>query len=192
MAHPYGARKRFALILLGGIFESLIAVLALSLQAVPLRDLFVVAGFTIYIAIVSFTSDGTKSTARPFKPLAPVQRFIRPMLLISFISSVILPSVWIAAASSKAVVDLLAPHLFLIACQVLFELWSYRPVIPVTIRLFIPVAFNAYRLGALGEWCYRAWKCDLLSMKILAGLNTSFWAFGFFYILLIRVLPEYA
>lgn len=190
-APPYGLKKKGLLVVLGIVFELLVAILTLSLRAIPLRDLLVVMGVTLYVSVVNSCLDRTKHSPRPFKPLAPIRRFIRPVLAISFFVSIVIPSVWIAITSSRKVVDLLAPHLFLIACQALFEVWSYRPEIAVVIRLFIPLAFNAYRLGALLEWCVRAWQESMISMKILAATNAAFWAFGFFYILLKRVLPQY-
>lgn len=92
---------------------------------------------------------------------------------------------------------LLAPHLFLMMAQVLFEIWSYRLSVSLVVRIAIPVAFVSYRLTVLYEWvrdAFVAMSSNMLPdqlMFVLALVNFAFWIFILLYVLLLKVCPPY-
>lgn len=210
----------------GSLLVLLAGYLALALRAVPTRDLWVVLlaslyglGFSRTVASPPLPGDPAPKSASgagaaaapraqcaaPVPPLAGrgplrVQAFV--LLVLSAALSLGAPAAWLLFFSpTGAQAALLAPHLFVMATQVLFELLAYRPSMSVLVRLAVPVFTTTYRMRLLAAWVEGAQavvalagddvKDEDLAMRALAVTNLVFWAGVLFYFLLLRVVPRF-
>lgn len=116
---------------------------------------------------------------------------LRLWLAVAGMVSLILPWVLVLRGGSAAA-DVLGPHLFVFATQVLFEIWSNRTQVSISLRLSIPVAFAAYRLRVIFDWIGQAQRRPVeRAVLVLGFVNAAFWATVLFYVLLMRVAPPY-
>lgn len=184
------------------------AILSLSLRAVPKSQLAVVCVAVVYVqaAHVLLPAERHKAPAGRIRPLATDTALgratIRFFLLTSLVVSLVVPWGWLTLFETcREQQLLLAPHLFLMMTQVLFEIWSYRNGVNAAIRIGVPVGFVSYRLRVLMDWVWVAagsveWKDGVkLStewvMLGLAVINLVFWSVILFYVLLLKVCPPY-
>jgi hypothetical protein len=76
----------------------------------------------------------------------------------------------------------MATSMFLICCQVMTEAATKRCGAPLPLRIFVPVAYNAVRMGPLYNWMLAGWDVMRLWEKMLALGNFVYWGtnlFGF-------------
>ncbi|CAN8063988.1 unnamed protein product [Agarophyton chilense] len=173
-----------------------------SLRAIQKNVLFAVI-FAVLYAVVANCLQPVCIDAdfNSIKPLAMNQQLsrnaVRLCLFSSLLLSLLIPWAWILTFSiSEQQTKLLAPHLFLMMTQVLFEIWSYRPNVSVVVRICIPVTFVCYRLTVLYQWvraAAAAYSEQIQSriMLALATANLAFWSVILFYVLLLKVCPPY-
>ena len=75
-----------------------------------------------------------------------------------------------------------ATSMFLLCCQVTTEAITKRNLAPLPLRIFVPIAYNAVRIGPLYKWMSVGWDVMKLWEKILALGNFVYWGanlFGF-------------
>jgi len=75
-----------------------------------------------------------------------------------------------------------ATSMFLLCCQVTTEAITKRNLAPLPLRIFVPIAYNAVRMGPLYHWMIVGWDVMRLWEKILAVGNFVYWGanlFGF-------------
>lgn len=191
------------------------AYLAVGLRAVPARELWTVLLALLYGACFSAASCKTANSSCSSGSysndviVAPVPLsgfgYVRIQTLFLLATSAFLsvgaPWAWILLGEpSPSQIKLLSPHLFVMMSQIIFELRCNRVSSHVLLRLSIPVAASAYRIGLLLEWSNFA-KETLLSSEtpssevyVMCGLayaNLFFWGFVLFYFLLVKVAPRY-
>lgn len=206
---------RVFLSLLAVVLVAWCAYLALSLRAVPPQDLWAFLFAVSYGLCFSFcTAPQSSPPAPPVVPnrVAPVRPLVAngrmrvqmlTLLTTSFFISVLIPACLILFVSevTEKQKALLAPHLFCLCGQVVFELTCFRSGVNQLVRLAIPVLSTAYRFTRLLEWVKNAAAVVRLAgdnaprgdvaMLALAGVNLAFWAIVLFYFLLLRVVPRY-
>lgn len=178
------------------------AILSLGLNAVPKSQLGAITFALFYVLTVNrLQPKPTFPKLDRIRPLALDHQLerstVRVLLCTSLLISVIVPWVWILSVAARASeLELLAPHLFLMMAQVLFEIWSYRGNVSVVVRIGIPVGFVAYRIKVLVGWAQSAVarNCGGIAgwaMVVLAMANLGFWGVVLFYVLLLKVCPPY-
>lgn len=195
--------SRILLLLIASALVTGCATLTLFFRAVPKNILFAVLFAAFYAFIANcLQPTAPKPPSKKIKPPALSQQLsrltVRFCLLLSLLLSVVIPWIWILTFNpTPQHRKLLAPHLFLMMAQVLFEIWSYRLSVSLVVRIAIPVAFVTYRLTVLYEWVHDAFVAmssnlvpDQL-MFVLAFANFAFWNVILFYVLLLKVCPPY-
>lgn len=198
--------RRLFLVVVALVITVGCTILTLEYRAVPKAELTTVGGSVFYVLAAHFLQplprvlgkDVVDNVVRPLaKSRAIGRNTIRLFLVTSFVFSIVLPWVWLVVFSpSPAQTRLLAPHLFLMMSQVLFEIWGYRQSVSALVRISIPVGFCAYRLRLLYDWVYASLLVDpkKTSDKVMIALavsNLCFWCVMFFYVLLLKVCPPY-
>lgn len=198
---------RVVLFLLAGALVAFCAYLALGLGVVPQQDLWVFLLATCYgICFAAFLREAPAASAPPIRSLVSRGRMrveMLTLLVTSFLLSIVTPAIWIlfVPGITAQQVALLAPHLFCLCGQVIFEVICFRPGVNQLLRLAIPVLSTAYRFSRLLEWVRRAEAVVRLggegvaqsdqTMLGLAVVNLVFWTGVLFYFLLLRVVPIY-
>jgi hypothetical protein len=183
--------------------------LSLGIGAVPDRDLWALLGAFVYGSVFSLAVAPPAHPVRPVVPISPVKplagagmmRLQASVLLsVSAVLSISVPWAWIVTGRlTRVQLEMLAPHLFMMMAQVIFELACYRPTLSLLVRLSVPVLFTAYRLRLLLEWLARADDVlrlpnipqNAFAVRYLALANLAFWTFVLFYFLLLKVVPRY-
>jgi len=177
-------------------------VLTLVLMAsglVPLRDVLF-AGF----ASAYFVLFGKYVYPCPTEPqpstLFPNNRLLRRYVAFAGLIAIPTPMAYILGSYIKGdqvAMNAAAPHLFLIACQVLSELMVVSLSTPVSlpVRMMVPVFYNTRRLFTIATWLEtefarttddRGW---LFFGRGLAVANMAIWAYNLFCFLLPVYLP---
>lgn len=194
--------RRTLLLIIASLLVCGCAILSLGLNAIPKSQLSAVTFALFYVLIVN--------RLQP-KPTLPKLDYIRPLALdrqlgrttvrilicTSVLLSLVVPWAWIVIVAARASeLEIMAPHLFLMMVQVLFEIWSYRGNVSVVVRIGIPVGFVAYRMKVLAVWVQSAMvrNCGGVAgwaMVALAVANLGFWGLVLFYVLLLKVCPPY-
>lgn len=199
---PVFTRQRAALLCVAALLVTGCGVLTLGLRAVPRAELGLVMGAVLYFLAASLLQSAPAPAPSPghVKPLVSENQLpqwtVNLLIVFSFLLSIAVPWVWIVAFQpSYRQLRLLAPHLFLMMTQVLFEIWSNRASVSIVIRIGIPVAFVSYRMRVLVAWVGEALQggegiADRV-MLALAGGNLAYWGLVLFYVLLLKVCPPY-
>eukprot|EP00177_Eucheuma_denticulatum_P008376 GFKZ01015237.1.p1 GENE.GFKZ01015237.1~~GFKZ01015237.1.p1 ORF type:complete len:224 (+),score=26.90 GFKZ01015237.1:132-803(+) len=189
--------RRLVLLFVAFVFVVGCGILSLGWNAVPKSELGAVILAMMYVLTASRLqkTDGCGDIkVDRIRPLALDRQLsrstVRVLLGTSAVISLLVPWGWIAVGGNREL-ELLAPHLFLMMAQVLFEIWSYREGVSVVVRIGIPVGFVAYRLRVLVRWVERALEGGERQMVGLAVVNLGFWGVVLFYVLLLKVCPPY-
>ncbi|KAL7431765.1 hypothetical protein ACHAXH_001834 [Discostella pseudostelligera] len=67
-------------------------------------------------------------------------------------------------------------HTFLLCCQALTESLSRAALLPLPIRILIPVSYSALRISSLQSWAFSASESVMpLSIRVLGIVNLLFW-----------------
>lgn len=196
--------RRFGLLAVAALLLIGCGVLIFGFKAVPKGNLFAMLFAVLYVPVLNSVGSGGGIRRRAkVKPLALDQKLsrgmVRLLLVTSFVISFAAPWVWLLAfPMTRTQTHILAPHLFVMMSQVLFEIWGYRSCVSVVARLGIPVAFVTYRLTVLYGCALEAAMVAMRTrqtadviMFALTGANVLFWALILFYVLLLKVCPPY-
>lgn len=92
-----------------------------------------------------------------------------------------IPSKFVPSFTSTTMTHV-ATSMFLLCCQVTTEAIAKRNLAPLPLRIFVPIAYNAVRIGPLYNWMSVGWDIMKLWEKILALGNFVYWGanlFGF-------------
>jgi len=84
-----------------------------------------------------------------------------------------------------------ARPLFFLSCQIITETLSQRSLVPLPIRILIPVLYNAVRLGSLWNWTVSSMKGGILIGKVLSTLNMMYWTINLFGFLIPNATMKY-
>uniref|UniRef100_A0A7S2UIT9 DUF7733 domain-containing protein n=1 Tax=Attheya septentrionalis TaxID=420275 RepID=A0A7S2UIT9_9STRA len=92
-------------------------------------------------------------------------------------------SSWARGVPNMVAATACARPLFLLCFQVISETISRRALTPLPIRILIPVAYNAFRLGPIWEWALAPNPLGTLG-RLLAVANLLYWTVNLFGFLL--------
>ena len=88
---------------------------------------------------------------------------------------------WYKYTNQLSVAKHVATGVFLISCQIMTESITKRILAPLPLRIFVPLAYNAMRMGPLYDWIM-AWNGMAIWGRLLAVGNFVYWGanlFGF-------------
>jgi len=77
------------------------------------------------------------------------------------------------------VASLVAKSAFLLCCQITTETFSNRILLPLPIRILIPIIYNTFRIPPLYEWAMSTTSLGLIN-RILAVINLFYWGVNLF------------
>ncbi|KAL8217927.1 hypothetical protein R6Q57_021300 [Mikania cordata] len=164
--------------------------------------IFVLLSF-LYMFILAKIAFPTLSTT-PAPPIfADHLHLLTVYVSIGAIVGLILPVAYIfhgVLEGDKEDVKAAAPHVFLLASQVLMEAVSFSGGFSLPIRVFVPVVYNSMRMYAIMDWVqHEMTKVNegeygsSRRLKVGRGLamaNMVFWGFNLFGFLLPVYLPK--
>lgn len=186
--------------------------LSVYLRAVPTRHILFAVGTAAYASLANVfilrSSDGFP--AAPLRPrsLSPMKKSARLLFPFSTVFSLVVPAALLAFAPvgdprPSQLQAVVAPHLFLMLCQIVCETVTYlaSSFYTLYIRLGITIAFVSYRLCVILTWYDMAvtWAQSEETSKVpafvpalgqvAAVLNLVFWSFVLLCYLLLYCLP---
>mmetsp|Transcript_19865 Transcript_19865/g.46341 ORF Transcript_19865/g.46341 Transcript_19865/m.46341 type:complete len:421 (+) Transcript_19865:304-1566(+) len=188
-----------------------IGLLLLMRGLVRPMDVALVACWTAYFVILNMTAQSSRDGGAPILPAIPPQGHVPSILSnpmgIRFEQSVLYqrwlklgalfglvgPLLWLLTTTIvlpwKGAVTLelesarlVGRHVFLLCCQMTTEAISKRSLIPLPLRILIPVAYNASRLIYLWSWATSPAQSTILCRigQCLAIANAAYWAINLF------------
>ncbi|EPS57701.1 hypothetical protein M569_17116 [Genlisea aurea] len=155
--------------------------------------------YLLFISKFSFPSD-------PSDPDPPVfgerNRILGVYVLVGAAVGVFLPVAYVFGGileGDKEGIRAAAPHLFLLACQILAEGVSFAGGFSLPIRVFVPVLYNSRRMLSIWEWLRDEFskssdgggrRSMVAFGRGLAAANLGFWSFNLLGFLLPFYLPK--
>ncbi|VVA11139.1 PREDICTED: transmembrane [Prunus dulcis] len=178
---------------------AVIIVLSASGMVSPGDFAFVLFSF-IYIYFLSKFAFPTLPSSKDPQAFNPQNKFLRLYALLGVIIGLVLPIAYIFEGimeGDKQGIKAAAPHVFLLASQVIMDGVVFNDRFSTPIRLFVPVFYNSKRIFTLVEWlknefskeAYGASARRLYLGRMLAVANLAFWSLNLFGFLLLVHLP---
>ncbi|XP_076911636.1 uncharacterized protein LOC143569664 [Bidens hawaiensis] len=181
---------------------ALALILAASGMIGPQDAAFVFFSF-FYMFFLSKIAFPNLSTTPEPPIFAAHQRLLTIYVSVGALVGLLLPVAYIGhgvMAGDKESVKSAAPHVFLLASQVVMEAVTFAGGYSLPIRVFVPVAYNAMRMYAILDWL----KCEMMkvhegeygsSRRLTVGIglvmvNMVFWGFNLFGFLLPFYMPK--
>ena len=90
---------------------------------------------------------------------------------------------WINVGSQSEIKIIIGGHTFLLCCQALSEAVARTSLLPLPIRILIPVSYNTLRLSSLQAWVARTSLLPL-PLKLLGISNLLYWYANLFLFLI--------
>mmetsp|Transcript_8788 Transcript_8788/g.18874 ORF Transcript_8788/g.18874 Transcript_8788/m.18874 type:complete len:458 (-) Transcript_8788:101-1474(-) len=197
---------------------AVLAVVLAACGLVRPTDVMVVGGLTAYLTVLGLTSssprgdsdDGGRATMLPsLPPQGHVPTLVsnplgttltnsgtyRSWLRIGAIMGLLLPLgavSWYGLGPNKDLdaAAAVARPVFLICCQAVSEAASRRLLAPLPLRILVPVAYSAVRLGPLWDWALTPATLGVPG-RLLAIFNYVYWATNLFAFLIPVALTRY-
>ncbi|KAJ0715200.1 hypothetical protein HanPI659440_Chr13g0498351 [Helianthus annuus] len=164
--------------------------LAIS-SMVPIQHLAFIPLSLFYTIFLSKTAYPTLSTTPPPPIFAAHLLLLTAYVSVGAVVGLVLPVAYIVHGvlnGDTEGVKPAAPHLFLLACQVVMEGVTFAGGFSLPIRVFVPVAYNAVRMYAVFDWV----KSEVVKGggRWLSLANLVFWGFNLFGFLLPVYMPK--
>lgn len=135
-------------------------VLVLVLMAsglVPLDDVLFASFASAYFIAIAKLVYPSPTKDPPPRIFPREHRLLRPYIAFAGVIAIPFPAAYILGSFVKgdhAAMRLAAPHLFLVACQVLTEIIvaSTSTVVSLPVRALVPIFYNTRRLFTIAAW----------------------------------------
>nr|XP_043616190.1 uncharacterized protein LOC122588116 [Erigeron canadensis] len=132
------------------------------------QDITFVILSSFYMFFLSKFAFPTLSTTPAPPVFARHQRLLTAYVSVGALIGLVLPIAYIVHGvllGDKEGVKAAAPHVFLLASQVLMESVTFSGGFSLPIRVFVPVCYNAMRMYAIMDW---------VKSEIMKGLNDNY------------------
>lgn len=168
---------------------------------VPLDDVLFAAFASAYFIAIAKLVYPSPTKEQPPRIFPRNHRLLGPYIAFAGLMAIPFPVAYILGSFVKgdqAATQLAAPHLFLIACQVLTEILVASTSTPVSlpVRALVPISYNTRRLFTLAAWVRlefgRAAAVSpqwTLFGRGLAAANMALWAYNLLGFLVPVYLP---
>lgn len=173
-------------------------------------DVALVASLTAYITILNMTAQSERDGGAPILPSVPPQGHIpkilsnplgmrfersstyRRWLRLGALVGMIGPLAWLlvttvvlpwqgAVVMEPEAARVVSRPLFLMCCQVTTEAISKRNLMPLPLRVLVPIVYNASRLAYLWQWAFANSNLYLGGIgRCLGILNAAYWSINLF------------
>lgn len=181
------------------LFSSVLLLLYLIyLNTLPIHILLFPPLALLYFLFANHYILNSRLPAPPLfrRSLSP-RRSARLLFPFTFLFSLLLPILLLSTPSLRPI---LAPHLFLITCQILLEsvfTLNYTRI-TVYVRLLLTISFVIYRIPVLvnqytniSDWTiYNSASPLCLPLQAISIINIVFWTFSLLCYLLLYTLPS--
>lgn len=189
-----------------GTFNTLILVGLLATRAVPWGAVVFVVFASVYAYLMHKMAFPPAPETKPATGLwrFPLWRYFDEYIMLAAVLGLLLPLMQIVISflrDDEVTVRESAPHLFLLAAQVVSEnLSSGKDSIALPVKALIPVMYNSRRLLDLSRWATTVFSRDLRSLTLastawdifgmsLAVGNLIFWNYNLWGFLLPIYVP---